>query len=133
MEKLKQKRKNSREKQQKIKNKNSFSDWKIIGPKNKASEAAKNMEKVSRSYNLPKRERLALPESKAEVSQTKTAAPQLISKADLGILTLPFWSADKIKKKAVNKIPPKKRIAFPEATGAIARGTAKIGIRKTSA
>src|SRR3989344_4815829 len=70
------------------------------------------MEKVSRSYSFPISNKPTLPEDKAEASQTKTTAPQLISRADLGILTLPFRNADKIQKKAVNKMPPKKRSAI---------------------
>ena len=91
------------------------------------------MEKVSRSYSFPISDKPTLPEDKAEASQTKTTAPQLISRADLGILTLPFRNADKIQKKAVNKMPPKKRMALPEASGATAKGNTKTGIRKTRA
>ena len=90
------------------KNQKLFFRLKNIEPKNKANEAAKNMEKVSRSYNFPASDKPALPEDNAEASQTETIAPQLMSKADLGILTLPFLSAAKIQKSAVNKMPPKK-------------------------
>ena len=66
------------------------------------------MEKVSRSYNFPASDKPALPEDNAETSQTRTIAPQLMSKADLGILTLPFLSAAKIKRERLIKCRQKK-------------------------